>query len=114
MILREERSGCLAQNGNNTTDLDKCPRTIGSLDSAATANSTGKVALRFDAPPNEDWFFSVTLNDARSSVLVSMLHDFQGYLSFPQSTTTGRGWSINLMASKLQYRVPVRILAKVC
>jgi hypothetical protein len=82
---------CLAQNVNNTTDLDKCPRTIGSLDSTATVNSTGKVALRFDAAPNEDWFFSVTLNDTRSSVLVSMLHDLQDYISFPQSTTTGRG-----------------------
>lgn len=74
----------IAQN-NTAPDLSTCLNTIGTLSSTAHVNTTGNQPFRFANPysGDEDWYLSVTLNDTRSSLLVSTLHDIQGYISVP-------------------------------
>jgi hypothetical protein len=70
--------------GNNTTNLDssRCPLTIGTLSPDDSFNTMGTQPFQW---PGEEqrWYLTLTLNDTRSELLSSQLHDLQGYLSIP-------------------------------
>jgi hypothetical protein len=70
-------SSCWAQN---TTDINRCPKTIGVLSPDARVNSTGMRSLRWQGE-EKDWYLTTTLNDTRSPLLTATMHDFQGYIS---------------------------------
>ncbi|KAH6062596.1 hypothetical protein HBI67_143530 [Parastagonospora nodorum] len=76
-------SSTLAQN--SSTDLSRCALSIGELSPNARVNSTGMRSFRWQEG-DPDWYLTTTLNDTRNPVLVSQLHDFQGYISAPMDT----------------------------
>lgn len=71
---------------SNRTDLRFCRHVIGDLDANAQVNSTGSQLFQFsnEFSGDQDWRLSVTLNDTRDPVLVSSMHEIQGYLSVPE------------------------------
>lgn len=69
----------------NSTDLARCPLTVGELSPNARVNSTGMRSFRW-SNEEADWYLTTTLNDTRDPVLVASLHDFQGYISAPMDT----------------------------
>lgn len=73
-----------------TLDFDSCPRTVGSIAPDAPVNSTGIVPFKFSSVSEEEWYLSVTLTDIRSPLLVSQQINLQGYLSMPNTITSGK------------------------
>jgi hypothetical protein len=82
----------LATAQNAPVNATACSYNIGSFDSDASVNSTGKIKFQFD---NDDakYYLSVTLNDTRRqstesvTIVPEVLHDVQGWLSFPNDTS---------------------------
>jgi hypothetical protein len=82
----------LATAQNAPVNATACSYNIGSFDSDASVNSTGKIKFQFD---NDDtkYYLSVTLNDTRRqstesvTIVPEVLHDIQGWLSFPNDTS---------------------------
>jgi hypothetical protein len=82
----------LATAQNAPVNATACSYNIGSYDSDASVNSTGKIKFKFD---NDDtkYYLSVTLNDTRRqstelvTIVPEVLHDVQGWLSFPNDTS---------------------------
>jgi hypothetical protein len=80
-----------AQNASSINRTE-CYGNMGSFDSNASVNSTGKVKFQFD---NNDtnYYLSVTNNDSRSEstefvkFIPEVRHDYQGWLSYPNDTT---------------------------
>jgi len=69
----------------NSTDLTRCPLSIGELSPNARVNSTGMRSFRWSGD-DADWFLTSTFNDTRDPVLVSSRHDSQGYISAPMNS----------------------------
>ncbi|KAH7078728.1 hypothetical protein BKA63DRAFT_250237 [Paraphoma chrysanthemicola] len=71
----------LVTNGTST-GLNWCPHVIGTLSPNAPVNSTGLRSFRW-LGQTQDWYLTMAFNDTRSPVLVSQMHDLQGYISAP-------------------------------
>jgi hypothetical protein len=78
-------STCFAQTIANGSLHNVCPSPpIGILSPNAPVTSTGMRTFRWTGF-TQDWYFTSTFNDTRSSVNVSQRHDFQGYISAPMN-----------------------------
>ena len=80
-----------AQN-DSSINRTACSGNIGSYDSDASVNSTGKVKFQFDNH-DTDYYLSVTTNDTRRQstefvkITPEVAHYMQGWLSYPKHTT---------------------------
>ena len=71
-----------ATNTTNATDTGSCPGIIRPYSPNAPINSTGFQSFRW-FQQEQDWYFTMTFNDTRSSSLTQSMHIFQSYVSAP-------------------------------
>ncbi|KAH7402902.1 hypothetical protein BKA66DRAFT_564788 [Pyrenochaeta sp. MPI-SDFR-AT-0127] len=73
---------------SNGTDRRFCRYVVGNFDSNASVNSTGSRPFQFsnEFSGDQDWYLSVTVNDTRDPILVSSMHEVQGYISVAETT----------------------------
>lgn len=92
--LAQNDTASISQTNTTSPNLNLCGNHIGDFNPDASINSTGSVNIHWDTlmmdPLQNDWTFTLTYNETRNNqepyVKFTTLHDFQAYISAPNTS----------------------------